>query len=154
MRHGELSTPKHRRFRKLWRAHLAVPLAALVCAGCVYTIEEVFYAQNRATEALMWALSNPDLTDRDLAKLAKAEEKLIDACHPVNNLATTSLEGKKVTVTEGVEANSAKTSCAKQVKRVEKMLWEIDPEVAAAYWECRGCALDRKVANADDEEDG
>ena len=148
-----MSTPKHRWFAKRWGVQWAVPLAALLCAGCVYTIEEVFYAQNRATEALMWAISNPNLTDKDLAKLAKAEEKLIEACHPVNNLATTSLDGKKVSVAEGVEANSAKTSCAKQVKKVEKMLWEIDPEVAAAYWECRGCALDKKVADADGEEE-
>ncbi len=102
----------------------------------------------------MWALSNPDLAEKDLEKLVKAEEKLIAACHPVNRLATTTLDGKSVTVTEGVEANSAKTSCARQVKKVEKMLWEIDPEVAAAYWECKGCALKTKVADSESASDG
>ncbi len=125
-----------------------MPILALGLAGCVYTVEEVFYAQNNATEALMWAMSNPDLTDEQLEKLAKIEEKLIIACQPVNHLAITSLEGKEVGVAEGMEANTAKNSCARQIKKVEKLLWEIDPEVAAAYWECRGCALKSKMASA------
>ena len=54
-----------------------MPILALGLSGCVYTVEEVFYAQNNATEALMWAMSNPDLTDEQLEKLAKIEEKLI-----------------------------------------------------------------------------
>ena len=128
----------------------AMPLMALSLVGCVYTVEEVFYAQNHATEAIMWAMSNPDLTDEQLDKLVKAEEKLISACHPVNHLAITSLEGKEVGMAEGMEANTAKNDCARQVKKVEKLLWEIDPEVAAAYWECKGCALKKAVASADD----
>ena len=141
--------PIHRRLLRQW----GVPLAALLCAGCVYTIEDIFYAQNTATEALMWAMSNPDLSDKNQEKLAKAEEKLIAACHPINNLATTALDGGTVSVTEGVEANSAAGWCARQVKKVEKLLWEIDPEVAAAYWDCKGCALKDRVAKREDDVD-
>lgn len=95
----------------------------------------------------MWAMTNPDLDAEDQTRLVAAEDKLIGACNPVNTLATTSLDGGTVTVTQGVDANSAKSSCAKQVKKVEKLIWEVDPEVAQAYWDCKGCALKESVAD-------
>lgn len=109
---------------------------ALALAGCATRAEGdlVYLKQNRASVALTQALlaaekENPTVVDM----LYDRESALNAACAPLQEAAYRKLNREPVSPLLNLKAYGALDSCDAEARKVEDLLWRIDPETAGHY---------------------
>jgi hypothetical protein len=119
------------------RAPLVAPFAVVLLSGCASVstadgerlslasaefrayVERVFREQNRVADELAFALEAPS---PEAAELAAAEERLLDACAGVNELATARRDELTLRVRQSLAAARTVPQCEEATRAVEQTL--------------------------------
>ena len=82
-------------------------------------VERVFREQNRVADELAFALEAPDGSPEGLAV---AEQRLLDACAGVNELATARRDERRLGVRRNLSAARSVSECDRTTRTVEELL--------------------------------
>jgi hypothetical protein len=129
-------------------ARVAVSSALLLLTGCATIdtadgrrlrptsaefrayVERVFREQNRVADELAFALEGPGadqpLRAVDGTELAAAEQRLLDACAGLNELATTRRDGQRFGLRRGLNAARTVTECEEETRSVARLLTPLE----------------------------
>jgi hypothetical protein len=92
---------------------------ALTSAEFRTYVEHVFREQNRVADELAFALEAPDGSPEGLAV---AEQRLLDACAGVNELATARRDERRLGVRRNLSAARSVSECDRTTRTVEELL--------------------------------
>ena len=115
------------------RGGLAAVILGAGLIGCVQG-EELFLRQNRASAALAYTIMDVEVREPEaVERLYDAEQELSLACAPLQEAGARSIRQEEIGIGLHLEIFGALDHCAAVCHQVERLVWQVDPEIARTY---------------------